>query len=101
MYVCIPVFNNAQALGGHRGNSVEHKERLMKLQQQGGEVALLPPEGKGKPQWGLVHHPHDLSPSSSKRWSRPEKVVPAPFKIGRHVEVSFHFQVHTIEYSKQ
>jgi hypothetical protein len=60
----------------------------MKLQQQGGEVALLPPEGKGKPQWGLVHHPHDLSPSSSKRWSRPEKVVPAPFKIGRHVEVS-------------
>jgi hypothetical protein len=68
----------------------------MKLQQQGGEVALLPPEGKGKPQWGLVHHPHDLSPSSSKRWSRPEKVVPAPFKIGRHVEVSLPNERHCI-----
>jgi len=29
--LCNIVFNNAQALGGHRSNSAEHAERLRKL----------------------------------------------------------------------
>jgi len=34
------VFNSSQALGGHRGNSLEHKERVEELKAQG-SVTLL------------------------------------------------------------
>jgi len=33
---------SVQALGGHRGNSIEHKERLEMLKRQG-QLALLSP----------------------------------------------------------
>lgn len=103
-YLFNPVFGSSQALGGHRGNSIEHKERVAKLKKEG-SITLLE---HGQQDSNLIvnapaHVDKLLVPESAKyvkehdtqtegkgkaAWGLTPAPPPAPFQVGCKVEVS-------------